>query len=634
MYLQNLKLWNFRKFGSDEEFSISKPNLNLDFKHSLNVLIGENDSGKTAIIDAIKLVLKTHSYEWLKVEKDDFYSNSNRLRIELFFKGLTDEEAKNFTEWLSWEGIGDDAKPTLKLFYDVTKSNDKIIPSDIKAGTDEVGYLLTAGAKEFLKITYLKPLRDVKADLIPKKNSRLSQIFKEHEAFKGRDESHHLIGLFNDFNDSIKEYFEGKDGKGKLLENDDKGKELKDEIDRYLKSFYDKTKETDIKVAEGKLQNILEKLELLIKDEVNVGLGTLNRLFMASELLHLNKKDWDGIRLGLIEELEAHLHPQAQMQVIESLQEQSNIQLILTTHSPNLASKVHIDNLIICADNYAFPMGKKYTKLKETDYPFLERFLDVTKSNLFFAKGLIFVEGVSEELILPALADKLFELGDLNDNLTSSSTSIIAIGNTAFLRYSKIFLRNQLPHMNIPVSIVTDLDLRPIEFATKYNIPVEKRKEKNIITEFDLESFKADKMSTFEKQSLKAFIGDFWTLEYCIALHPILRKILFKSIVQCIEEVRADNYKGNKASYKGIKPISELNYEERWNAFIDGKTDKQVAFDLMYYFVIDNKEISKSMIAMYFAQFLKIDINGLEQIIIDNNPIQYLLDSIKYATRN
>src|SRR5690606_36312053 len=135
--------------------------------------------------------------------------------------------------------------------------------------------------------------------------------------------------------------------------------------------------------------------------------------FMASELLHLNKKDWDGIRLGLIEELEAHLHPQAQMQVIESLQKQDNIQLILTTHSPNLASKVSLNNLIICADCYAFPLGKEYTKLKATDYPFLERFLDVTKSNLFFAKGLIFVEGVSEELILPALTDKLCELGHL-----------------------------------------------------------------------------------------------------------------------------------------------------------------------------------------------------------------------------
>ncbi|MBF4518945.1 AAA family ATPase [Flavobacterium sp. ANB] len=634
MYLQNIKLWNFRKFGSDSHFDLEKPNLNLDFTSGLNILIGENDSGKTAIIDGIKLVLKTHSYEWLKIEKDDFYRESKRVRIELLFKGLSDEEAKNFTEWLSWEGTGDDLVPTLKLLYDVTSNDGKIVPSDIKAGPDKEGYMLTAGAKEFLKVTYLKPLRDAKSDLIPKKNSRLSQIFQEHEAFKGKEDSHHLIGIFNHFNECVKEYFEGNNGEGKPLDSDLKGKELKDEIDKYLQSFYDENKQTHIKVSEGRLKNILEKLELLVKDEINVGLGTLNRLFMASELLHLNKKDWDGIRLGLIEELEAHLHPQAQMRVIESLQKQNNIQLILTTHSPNLASKVNLENLILCINDYAFPLGKKYTKLKAADYPFLERFLDVTKSNLFFAKGLIFVEGVSEELIIPSLTDKLFELKYLNNNLTSSGTSIIAIGNTAFIRYSNIFLRNQLPYLGIPVSIVTDLDLRPVEFSDKYRISADKKKEKNIITEFDVLAFKAAKTTIYNKQSTKIFTGDFWTLEYCVALHPFLSKILYKSIVQSIEEIRSDNYKGTNNSYKGIKPISQLNYERKWKAFIKDKTQEKIAFDIMYHFIIDNKKISKSMIAMYFSQFLKTDIKTLDEIIIKDNPIQYLLDAIEYATKN
>lgn len=57
MYLSNIKLWNFRKYGSDT-FDIDNPNLDLNFTEGLNVLIGENDSGKTAIIDAIKIVLK------------------------------------------------------------------------------------------------------------------------------------------------------------------------------------------------------------------------------------------------------------------------------------------------------------------------------------------------------------------------------------------------------------------------------------------------------------------------------------------------------------------------------------------------------------------------------------------------
>lgn len=166
-----------------------------------------------------------------------------------------------------------------------------------------------------------------------------------------------------------------------------------DKIDKFIHDFYDKTKESKFGVAEGKLKNILEKLELSIRDEVNPGLGTLNRLFMSSELLHLGKEDWNGVRLGLIEELEAHLHPQAQMQIIESLQEQSAIQLIFATHSPNLGSKVKLKNLIICNNNNAFPMGKKYTNLKDSDYSFLERFLDTTKANLFFAKGVLLVEG-------------------------------------------------------------------------------------------------------------------------------------------------------------------------------------------------------------------------------------------------
>ena len=107
MYLQNLKLWNFRKFGTDGTFSINNPNLNLDFTKGLNVLIGENDSGKTAVIDAIKLSLKTHASEWIKPERDDFFEASEKFRIELLFKDLSLEEAKNFTEWLSWEGEGE-----------------------------------------------------------------------------------------------------------------------------------------------------------------------------------------------------------------------------------------------------------------------------------------------------------------------------------------------------------------------------------------------------------------------------------------------------------------------------------------------------------------------------------------------
>jgi len=64
---------------------LNKPDTEINFAPGLNVLIGENDSGKTAVIDAIKLILDTHSSEWVKIASDDFYEKSNRLRIECCF---------------------------------------------------------------------------------------------------------------------------------------------------------------------------------------------------------------------------------------------------------------------------------------------------------------------------------------------------------------------------------------------------------------------------------------------------------------------------------------------------------------------------------------------------------------------
>src|SRR5690606_8365371 len=355
------------------------------------VIIGENDSGKTAIIDAIKLVLKTHSYEYIRVDDKDFYQDANRFRIELKFEDLKPEEAKNFTEWLGWIGTGEEAKPFLKLNYDVKRQTGKITPTDVKAGVDEEGYMLSSETKEYFKATYLKPLRDAENELVAKRNSRLSQILLGDEAFKGKEKDNDLVKIFSGLKEELENYFKGVDNTGQPKATE--GKQIKDKNDNYNERFYSKNNESEFESTSTDIKSILEKLALTLKGEPNPGLGTLNRLFMAAELLHLTKSNWTGLRLGLVEELEAHLHPQAQMQVIEAFQKQDTIQLILTTHSPNLASKLKLENLIICNNGYGFPMGNTFTKLGSDNYKFLEKFLDTTKANLFFAKGVILVEG-------------------------------------------------------------------------------------------------------------------------------------------------------------------------------------------------------------------------------------------------
>lgn len=602
MFLKNLKLWNFKKFGDGNLVDLLKPNLDLDFTKGVNVLVGKNDSGKSAIIDAIKIILKTHSYDWYKIDQDDFFLNTEHLRIEVLFEDLDIEEAKHFTEWLGWAEDADGKKQCyLRLILDVRRNlvSNRIFPADVKAGIDPIGFQLNAEAKDYLKTTYLRPLRDAKSELVPRKNSRLTQILQAHEAFKDKDLDHLLVGLFKDFNDSVENYFLGKDNDNEELPKDEqKGKELKADIDGYIKSFYDDSKESAFGVKGNNLKTILEKLELSIKDEINPGLGTLNRLFMASELLHLQKRDWSGLRLGLIEELEAHLHPQAQMQIIEALQKQKKIQLILSTHSPNLGSKIKLENLIICSNDSAFPLGPKHTELKEEDYSFLERFLDATKANLFFANGIIMVEGWSEEILIPAIAQRLKEQGVISKNLTEAGVSIVNVGNTAFQQYSRIYLRkDDSSTIDIPVSVITDVDVR------SYDLAIEKTEEGKILKTYpkkdvaDVTQKSIDKEAEITKrfsfQNVKTFVAVDWTLEYALLKSTSLSKLF-------------------KVAFKNIHPqIDEGNIEQEL-----GKK-------------LINKGLHKTQIAYEIAA--AIEENSVLPIDQNDSSIKYLIDAIKYA---
>ncbi len=619
MYLSNIKLWNFRKYGTAIEYhdKVDTPDLDLEFNNGLNVLIGSNDSGKTAIIDAIKLVLKTHSYEFIRPNREDFFSETKRFRIEMIFEGFNAHEASNFLEWI---GYDDEGKLFLRIIYDISRDDSRIFPSDVKAGADENGTSLIAEAREKLHVTYLKPLRDVGSEMVSKKNSRISQILMGDIAFKGKTE-HDLIDIFKNFNTSIEKYFEGVKADGNPLD-DTLGKNLKEKIDIYIKSFYDVSKESNFSVYEGSLKEILEKISLYIKNEMNLGLGTLNRLFMASELIHLNRENYHGLNLALIEELEAHLHPQAQMQVVEKLQEETNKQLILTTHSPSLASKVKLENLIICNHSNAYPMRQEYTRLAKGDYYFLERFLDSTKANLFFANAVILVEGDAENILIPVLAKII------GKDLSKYGTSVISVGGVMFLRYANIFLREIDPQMSMPISIITDVDVKPIECKPT--------KEVNGITEeISSDALETQRIETIEEKKgkyplpIKSFITPYWTLEYTIALSCLSR--IFSQAVYITWKSKGRDYvytDDEKRQY-----IIDANTEyDIWLA--DGKSIEIIAFEI-YNNRLDKStnKLSKAVVAQIFSQLLEeTDLTIYD--INNDDKLKYLIDAINYATGN
>ena len=204
---------------------------------------------------------------------------------------------------------------------------------------------------------------------------------------------------------------------------------------------------------------MLEKLSVQVFREdttaFGLGLGTKNILYIACELLLL-EQGTAGNRMLLIEEPEAHIHAQRQLKILKSLQqeaEQNSIQVFVSTHSPLIASVVKLENMLYVQGAKAYSMAEKETKLVESDYRFLERFLDATKSNLFFAKGVVIAEGDAENILLPTVARLLGR--DFKDY----GVSIVNVGGVGLRRYANIFQRadENSNLLEVPVSCITCL---------------------------------------------------------------------------------------------------------------------------------------------------------------------------------
>lgn len=646
MYLKSLQISNFRKFEK----------LKVEFTVGLNLLVGENDAGKTAIIDAIKYVLHTQSFDYIRPNYEDFFNSGNDeatrtedFYIECIFEDLKPHEASSFLEWLGF----DDGKSFLKVWLSAKRKDRKIF-YEVRAGADEEGSQLSGEARDYLRAIYLKALRDAESELAPKKGSRLSQVLDNHELFEDK-ESHPLKDIMEKTNNEIEEYFSDPAG----------GKNLMDALNSYLKDFSLASNQLESKfsMSGSSLKSILEKLGLKIfntSENNTQGLGSHNLLYIAAELLLLKKAGYAGLKLGLVEEIEAHLHPQTQIKLIEAIQsigERNDIQFIMTTHSPNLASKIKLENLIAVKDSNAYPMGNEYTQLDKGDYYFLERFLDSTKANLFFANGIILVEGDAENILLPTVA-KL-----LDKNLSDYGVSIVNVGSVAFLRYSKIFLRQVEPYFTVPVAVITDVDVKPFESREKYSIKIEKmttlttsqnrlpliplsaqkivkkntkyyiEREYNI---FEVETKRKDiisqKNAKYDKEKVKSFIAPYWTLEYTIAL-SCLSKLFYQAVYISwkIKDTDGKNsYVYTETRNKATLIVEADTQYSQW--LQNSKSIEEIAFEIYQKTLLD-KQVSKAVVAQIFSQLINEADSTLYNIQSDNK-LKYLVDAINYVTSN
>lgn len=440
MYIEQIEISNFRKYN----------HIIIPFNKGLNLFVGENNSGKSAIIDAIRYVIDPDYYS-IRIQSDtDFNEDAKNLEITLKFVDLTTTEQSIFLEYITLEDHEDNQKiPCLYLSLSCSYSNPYRI---IKAGIDKDILIDDQKVKEQLHMAYFKPLRDAENELAPRQQSRLSKILQNFSNTNNYDVSKQsVLTALHTFNETIKTQKIIKESNN-LAENNLKKLLLKSERD-CTKTTID-IPETDN--IEKNFKHISEKLKLDFDRSKKQGLGYYNLLFMAVELILLRKAADIGSFL-LIEEPEAHLHPQLQYNLLRFLNEQIKmknypLQTFITTHSPNISSKVPVENVILLTKDKIFSLAKEYTKASDDDYKFLSKFLDVTKANMFFAKGLIFVEGFSEEILFPVFAKIL------GHDLEEYGVSVISINGTSHSRYAKILQRKDGVEIPFPCSFVRDKD--------------------------------------------------------------------------------------------------------------------------------------------------------------------------------
>ena len=661
MYLSELTARNFRPFGEGDA------KLHLFLQPSLTALVGRNDSGKSAVIDAIRFALLTRDQEYIRVHPDDFHIDetgkpATEIYIACKFAELSEEEKGALIEHLTYQGD----QVVLYVTWTARRLSEspavrRWVDVSVCSGPDGAGPPLDMSIRELLSAAYLRPLRDAEREMSPGRGSRLSQILSNvPEISKGdRFDAKNvpddpaavaklsLVGLADYMSHNIKahpgvESAQKAISKLYLPELSLQGDELQGKID----------------VSEGgnetaRLRQILERLELGLFDAPSgvpmgrYGLGSNNLLFMACELLLLGKEP-EGLPLLLIEEPEAHLHPQRQLRLMEFLRDVTErtidepirpVQVLLSTHSPNLASKIPLCNLVLLDQRRAFSLASEQTRLEPGDYRFLERFLDVTKANLFFAHGVLIVEGDAEAIILPVLAQQI------GRDLTSHGVSTVSVGGRGLRRFSRIFQRSEecAPPIRVPVACVADLDVMPdcapiilglVQDDSDDKWHSSKRRWK-AMRDFENDTERRNEALTGLRERLaeddcglvKTFVSDFWTLEYDLSRCGLAKQVY---IAACLAK-NDDQLNDNKKSYEDVVSEAEAGFAE-----LESEAGENAAIlGTQVYRLFHSGVASKAVAAQYFADLLPkycmengIDAAGLRAKLPD-----YLVNAIDYVTQ-
>lgn len=409
MFLSELQIKGFRLF---------KEPTTVKLHRGLNLLVGENGCGKSSIIDAIRMLFNESEFLHRGLREEDFYQEYGvgaLPTMPIFVSGIfSDLDADQRVEYLTWLTPQFDAKLNVEYQYN---ADTRRLFKPKRWGGNSCDSIFDWEPLDDIQCVYLPALRDAERSLRSGRGSRLSRFITNLsvDELVQRRKNHEKMPLEDKFYQFNQYAAEQEDIK--------KANEL---INSSLKSAAGAIfgQSTRIQFNELSYERIVESLQLLFSQDIGCAeierfrnlsensLGYNNLIYIATILAEFEglKDKYTTPRILLVEELEAHLHPQLQIKLLKYLSEQSldyDIQVFITTHSTTLAAVVPIDQIIsVHNDKDGISIVPiRNCGIESAAKAFLNRWLDATKSALFFSKGNIFVEGIAEAILIPKLAE-------------------------------------------------------------------------------------------------------------------------------------------------------------------------------------------------------------------------------------